>query len=57
MAYAQAIGQLFGWCHRHRLKLESINPMAVASYIEEISGRFSAPTTKRHFAAIRMLFD
>jgi integrase/recombinase XerD len=56
-AYRQAVGQFFGWCEKRRLALDAITPIAVAAYIEEISGRHSAPTVKQHLAAIRTLFD
>jgi site-specific recombinase XerD len=56
-AYAQAIGQFCQWCERRRLQLNTISPLAVATYIEELSGKRSAPTVKQHLAAVRMLFD
>ena len=56
-AYAQAIGQFFRWCESRRLELDTISPVAVAAYIEDLSAKRSAPTVKQHLAAIRMLFD
>ena len=32
-------------------------PIAVATYIEDIQGRYRAPSIKQHLAAIRRLFD
>jgi site-specific recombinase XerD len=57
-AYAQAVGQFFGWCDRHRITmLDQLNPVVIAAYIEQLQGERSAPTVKQHLAAIRMLFD
>jgi site-specific recombinase XerD len=56
-AYAQAIGQFFHWCEERHLNLNTINPVAIAAYIENLSAKRSAPTVKQHLAAIRMLFD
>lgn len=54
-AYAQAVAQFLRWCEGRRLSLATIEPMAVAAYIESHPG--SAPTKKQHLAAIKMLFD
>jgi site-specific recombinase XerD len=56
-AYGQAIGQFCQWCEARRLEFASINPIAVAAYIENLLSKRSAPTVKQHLAAIRMLFD
>jgi integrase/recombinase XerD len=56
-AYAQAIGQFCRWCEGRRLELDTISPVAVAAYIEDLSSKRSAPTVKQHLAAIRTLFD
>lgn len=56
-AYAQACGQFFAWCEERRFELDTIEPMVVAAYIEQL-GKVRAPqTVKQHLAAIRMLFD
>ncbi|QEG36256.1 tyrosine-type recombinase/integrase [Bythopirellula goksoeyrii] len=39
------------------IELAQISPLAVASYIEQLTGELSAPTVKLHLAAIRSLFD
>lgn len=39
------------------LRLETIQPIAVAAYIEGLTESRQAPTVKQHLAAIRMLFD
>src|ERR1700723_1609617 len=55
-AYAEAVGQFFAWCERHRVRtLPEISPIVIATYIENHPG--AAPTVKQHLAAIRMLFD
>ncbi len=56
-AYAQAVGQFCRWCEGRRLELNTISPISVAAYIEQLSAKRSAPTVKQHLAAIRMLFD
>jgi integrase/recombinase XerD len=54
-AYAQAVAQFLRWCEGRSLSLATIEPMAVAAYIESHPG--SDPTKKQHLAAIKMLFD
>ena len=39
------------------MRLETIQPIAVAAYIEALTQSRTAPTVKQHLAAIRMLFD
>jgi site-specific recombinase XerD len=57
MAYARAVKQFFDWCEDHRLKLEDIEPIAIAAYIEELGSKIARPSVKQHLAAIRQLFD
>jgi integrase/recombinase XerD len=56
-AYAQAVGQFCRWCEERRMDLIDVSPIAIAAYIEELTGNREAPTVKQHLAAIRMLFD
>jgi site-specific recombinase XerD len=49
------VAQFLAWCHERRISLELIEPVVVATYIEQHPG--SKPTVKQHIAAIRMLFD
>src|SRR5260221_61994 len=56
-AYAQGVGQFCCWCEGRGLELAGITPIVIAAYIEELTGRRSAPTVKQHLAAVRMLFD
>ena len=56
-AYAAAVTRFFAWCEARGLALAQISPIAVATYIDEMHGRYRAPTIKQHLAAIRRLFD
>ena len=47
--------EFFDWCEAHHRRLEEIDPITVAAYIEQHPG--SKPSVKQHLAAIRMLFD
>lgn len=55
MAYVQAVAQFCHWCEVHELKLATIRPLHVSAYIEEKA--LSAPSVKRHLAALRGLFN
>jgi site-specific recombinase XerD len=57
MAYARAVKRFFDWCDRYHLKLEDIEPIAIAAYIEELGAEIAKPSVKQHLAAIRQLFD
>jgi site-specific recombinase XerD len=56
-AYARAIGDFLRWCEEKGFKLEQLQPMLVAAYVEKLMKEKSAPTVKQNLAAIRMLFD
>ena len=57
-AYTWAVAEFATWCERHGLlSLQAIEPVHVATYIESLQDRLSAPSIKQHLAAIRMLFD
>jgi site-specific recombinase XerD len=57
-AYARAVGDFFAWCEQAGLStLESVQPVHVAAYIEQLCQTRSAPSVKQHLAAVRMLFD
>ena len=57
-AYLHAVGAFLDWCQRRGLSsLAAVQPLHVAAYIELLTRSRSAPTTKQHLAAIRMLFD
>src|SRR3954470_11967080 len=57
LAYAQAVAQFLRWCEERQLTLRTIEPIAVAAYVQEMKGRLATPSVKQHLAAIRMLFD
>lgn len=56
-AYSHAVNQFFEWCQCSGVEFHQIEPIVVAAYIETLTQRLSAPTTKLHLAAIRMLYD
>jgi integrase/recombinase XerD len=56
-AYARACAQFLSWCDERGFALETIEPMVVAAYIEELTRERAAQTVKQHLAAVRMLFD
>jgi len=57
-AYGQAAGAFLRWCEgRCITRLEDVQPVHVAGYIEELGKTRKAPTVKQHLACIRMLFD
>jgi site-specific recombinase XerD len=57
-AYARAVRGFLDWCSGHGLlRLQDVQPVHVAAYIEALQMARAAPTVKQHLAAIRMLFD
>jgi integrase/recombinase XerD len=54
-AYTVAIARFFQWCDGLGLQLQQLEPLHVATYIEQLP--YSKPTVKQHLSAIRMLFD
>jgi integrase/recombinase XerD len=57
-AYGQAAGAFLSWCEgRGIMRIEEVQPVHVAGYIEQLGKVRSAPTVKQHLACIRMLFD
>jgi len=57
-AYGQAAGAFLRWCEgRGITRIEDVQPVHVAGYIEELGRMRKAPTVKQHLACIRMLFD
>ena len=45
------------WCGHHGIPLAKVEPMVVAAYVEELTGKLAPASVKQHLAAIRMLFD
>ncbi len=57
-AYARAVIDFFAFCDRIPVeRIDDIEPVHVAAYIEYLGNIRSAPTVKQHLAAVRMLFD
>lgn len=57
-AYALAVGEFLAWCDRLGVPdLAAIEPVLVASYVEQLQDRVKAPTVRQHLAAIRAMFD
>ena len=45
------------WCEARDLTLARVEPLHVASYIEQLGRMYSASTVKQNLAALRQLFD
>src|ERR1700722_14256937 len=63
-SYGRAVREICEWCEARGLRLEALNAVIVAGYIEFLGLRvanrgrgYSKPSVKQHLAAIRMLFD
>jgi integrase/recombinase XerD len=57
-AYGHAAGAFLRWCEdRGVTRIEDVQPLHVAGYIEQLQAVRKAPTVKQHLACIRMLFD
>src|SRR5207249_2536824 len=56
-AYARAVGQFCTWCERRKFSLDTLEPVVIAAYIEELGQHLAKPSVKQHLAAIRVLFD
>jgi site-specific recombinase XerD len=57
-AYARAARAFLAWCEERGLgRLQDVQPVHVAAYIEALQTERAAPTVKQHLACIRMLFD
>ena len=57
-AYVRAVGDFLAWLERVGVgSIADVSSLHVATYIEDIGRRQSAPSTKQSLAAIRQLFD
>ena len=58
-AYAAAVTRFFTWCDARGLALTQISPIAVATSIEDIQGRYRAPSNQaasgRHPPPVRLV--
>jgi len=56
-AYARTLSDFSDWCSQHSLRLESLKPVHVAGYIEQMTKKYEVVSVKQSLAAIRGLFD
>jgi site-specific recombinase XerD len=56
-AYARACARFFAWAEARGLALDTIRPVHVAAWVEELQATHGAPGVKQQLAAVRMLFD
>jgi integrase/recombinase XerD len=55
--YARAAARFCDWCEQRRIRLEQVQPIVVAAYVEELGQTMAKPSVKQHLAGLRMLFD
>ena len=57
-AYARAAGEFAAWCEGHGIhRLDQVQPVHVAAYVEALQRSRAAPSVNQQLAALRMLFD
>ena len=57
-AYLNAARRFAAWCEEHRLgRLDQVQPVHVAAFIQDLQGQLAPATVKQHLAALRVLFD
>jgi site-specific recombinase XerD len=57
-AYGRAAAAFLHWCEGQGInRLQDVQPVHVAAYIEQLGQAMSPPSVKQHLACIRMLFD
>lgn len=49
--------QFFAWCARYGLTLETVDPVHLATFVEQLGRELAAPSVKQHLTAVRMLYD
>jgi integrase/recombinase XerD len=55
-AYARAAAMFLAWCEGRGIRrIEDVQPVHVAGYIEQLQATHEATTVKQHLACIRML--
>ena len=57
LAYVTAAYRFADWCEAGGLTLSTVQPLHVASYIEELTRTYAAATVKQNLAGLRQLFD
>ena len=53
-AYLIAVWRFADWCGFHGISLAKVEPMLVAAYVEELTGKLAPASVKQHLAAIRI---
>ena len=57
-AYARAAAAFLQWCEAKGInRLQDVQPVHVAGYVEQLGRETSPPSVEQHLACIRMLFD
>jgi integrase/recombinase XerD len=56
-SYKRAIFRFADWCEDQGLRLEAVQPIHAAAYVEQLGRTHSKPTVKQHLAALRVLGD
>lgn len=56
-AYFAAARRFAGWAEARGVRLDEVEPMVVAAYVETLGRELSPASVKQHLAAVRMLFD
>ena len=57
-AYSRSVADFLSWCADHEvISLQAVQPLHVATWIENQTRACAAPTVKQQLAAIRHLFD
>ena len=57
-AYGRAAAAFLHWCEGQGIdRLQDVQAVHVAAYIEQLAQEMSPPSVKQHLACIRMLFD
>ncbi|MCK6500220.1 MAG: hypothetical protein L6Q38_12170 [Nitrospira sp.] len=46
-AYARAVSQFLQWCDARAVRLRDLNPILVATYVEQLPARAARPTRRR----------
>lgn len=57
LAYLRAVCLFLDWCEERGASFQTIEPLHVAAYIEQLTRERAPMTVKQHLAAIRMMFD
>ena len=57
LAYLNDVNSFLDWCGSKHISLSTVQPLAVAAYIEELGFSHSKSSVKQHLSALRMLFD